>query len=86
MEYIGFIAAFLTTISFVPQAYQTITTKDTKGISLMMYFMFSIGILCWLLYGIEQQDKPMIIANCITLVLALIILCIKIHNIAKKAE
>ena len=86
MEYIGFIAAFLTTVSFLPQAYQTITTQDTKGISFLMYIIFSLGVLCWLLYGISLNDKPMIYANIITLILSSIILCIKIKNMYTGAD
>ena len=41
---IGFIAAVLTTLSFVPQAWQIIKTKDTSGISLGMYAMFVVGV------------------------------------------
>ena len=44
---IGIIAAFLTTLSFIPQAWQVIKTKDTSGISLGMYAMFVAGVfLC----------------------------------------
>ena len=41
---IGTIAAILTTLSFLPQAYQVIKTKDTSSISLGMYTMFVIGV------------------------------------------
>ena len=75
---IGYLAAILTTVSFVPQAIQTIKTKNTKGISLNMYLMFSIGVLCWLVYGLVNNDIPMIIANSITFVFSLIILAYKI--------
>lgn len=37
----GTIAAVLTTLSFLPQAYQVIKTKDTSGISSGMYAMFA---------------------------------------------
>ena len=36
-ETIGYAAAFLTTVAFLPQALHTIRTRDTKGISLGMY-------------------------------------------------
>lgn len=42
---IGTTAAILTTISFVPQAYQVIKTKDTSGISLGMYIAFVLGCI-----------------------------------------
>ena len=76
--FLGYVAAVLTTISFVPQALLIIKTKDTKGISLPMYILFTIGVACWLLYGIYFGMIPVIIANFITLVLAVVILTFKI--------
>lgn len=75
---VGYIAAIFTTISFVPQAIHTIRTKNTKGISLPMYILFTIGVFLWLIYGIYFKMMPVIIANTITLVLASIILTFKI--------
>lgn len=81
IEMIGYIAGILTTISFIPQALLTIKTQNTKSISLMMYMIFSTGILLWLIYGIVINSMPIIAANIITLPLTLIILFIKIKNI-----
>ncbi|MAZ80709.1 MAG: hypothetical protein CMP18_02870 [Rickettsiales bacterium] len=81
IEMIGYIAGILTTISFIPQAILTIKTQNTKSISLMMYIIFSTGILLWLIYGIVINSMPIIAANIITLPLTLIILFIKIKNI-----
>ena len=77
-NFIGYIAAVLTTISFVPQAMLTIKTKDTKGISLPMYILFTIGVFGWLIYGIHFKMIPVILANAVTLSLASIILIFKI--------
>ena len=74
---IGTIAAILTTISFVPQAYQVIKTKDTSSISLGMYIAFVLGFL-WIIHGINIQDYNLIGANAITFVFASIILTYKI--------
>ena len=51
---IGTIAAILTTISFLPQAYQVIKTKDTSSISLGMYVAFILGVFLWT----TQQQAP----------------------------
>lgn len=75
---IGLLAAIGTTSSFVPQAIKTIKTKNTSGISLDMYSLFSFGTLLWLIYGIMNNDWPIIIANGITLIFASIILIYKI--------
>jgi MtN3 and saliva related transmembrane protein len=62
----------------LPQAFHTIKTKDTKGISLGMYLVFTFGVVMWLLYGIFLKDVPIIAANTITLVLTAIILVYKL--------
>jgi MtN3 and saliva related transmembrane protein len=80
IELIGYCAAFLTTLSFVPQALQVIKTKDTHSISLQMYVIFSTGVVLWLVYGIWLCNIPMIIANSITIVLASIILYYKLKE------
>jgi MtN3 and saliva related transmembrane protein len=75
---VGFVAAFLTTSSFLPQAIKTIQTKDTSGISLFMYSLFTLGTLCWLIFGIFTNNLPVSVANAITLLFAIIILVYKI--------
>lgn len=77
-EYFGYIAAFLTTFSFLPQALKTIKEKDTKSISLVMYLMFTFGVFSWLLYGIFTKDLPLLLANLVTFILAVIILSLKL--------
>ncbi|MGD0144623.1 MAG: SemiSWEET transporter [Rhizomicrobium sp.] len=77
---IGLGAAFCTTIAFLPQTIKTWRTRSTKDISLGMFLTFSIGIALWLLYGLLLHDIPLIAANAITLVLALIILGFKIRH------
>ncbi len=75
---IGYMAAFCTTISFLPQAIKTIRTKDTSGISLLMYAVFTLGTALWLTYGILSSQWPVAAANAVTFVLALTILFYKI--------
>lgn len=78
-EIIGFIAATLTTASFVPQAWHTFQTRDVRGISLGMYSAFTAGVACWLVYGLLLGAWPIVIANCITLALAASILVMKLR-------
>ena len=75
---IGYLAAFGTTISFLPQAMETIRTKNTSGISLSMYAIFTAGTFLWMLYGIMLPSWPVAVANAITLVFAGVILGYKI--------
>ncbi|MEO8061840.1 MAG: SemiSWEET transporter [Pseudomonadota bacterium] len=78
-EWLGFAAAALTTSSFIPQAFMTIRTRNTSGISLGMYVVFTIGVATWLAYGLAIMSWPMILANTITLGLAAIILGFKLR-------
>lgn len=79
-DVIGYSSALLTTIAFVPQAVHSLKTRDLSGISLPMYSLFSLGVLGWLVYGLMINSWPIIIANCITLVLASIVLYLKIKH------
>lgn len=76
---LGLAAAFCTTVSFLPQAIKTIRTRDTSGISLSMYALFTFGTLLWLLFGLFTSNIPVTAANLITLIFALIILVYKIR-------
>ena len=73
-EWVGFVAASLTTLSFVPQAWLTFKTRDVSGISLGMYSAFTLGVALWLVYGLMLGAWPVIVANAVTLALALAIL------------
>lgn len=77
---IGYVAATLTTASFLPQAILTIKTRDTESLSLSMYSLFTLGVFCWLIYGIYLNNNAIVIANSITFLLALSILSFKIYN------
>lgn len=78
-DWIGTIAAFLTTSSFLPQAIKTFRTKDVSGISLSMYGIFTAGVALWLAYGVLLMAWPIIVANTITLSLALSIFVMKLR-------
>ena len=78
-ELIGYLAACLTTISFLPQAWLTFRTRDVSGISLGMYSAFTLGVALWLVYGLSVKAWPVVAANAVTLVLALSILVMKLR-------
>ncbi|MNS06433.1 SemiSWEET family sugar transporter [Aeromonas sp. OTU364] len=78
--YLGLCAAFLTTGSFALQVAHILKTRETKAISLGMYLAFSCGVLLWLVYGLKIDDRPVTIANSITLALASTVLLLKLRN------
>ncbi len=77
-DLVGSTAAFLTTASFLPQAWLSFRTRDVSGVSLGMYSVFTVGVALWLAYGWLLGSWPMVIANTITLALAVMILGMKL--------
>ncbi|MDZ7755750.1 SemiSWEET transporter [Rhodohalobacter sp.] len=78
MTLIGLAAGFCTTAAFLPQVIKTWKSKSAKDLSLGMYSIFCTGVLLWLIYGIMISDLPIILANAITLILAVSILFFKL--------
>lgn len=83
IDFIGYLSAFLTSISFLPQAIKTIKTKNTEGISLLMYLLFVIGVIGWTIYGFLIKNNVIIIANIFTTIVASMVLFVKIYNTFK---
>lgn len=78
-EIVGYLAAVLTTGSFVPQALHTLRTRDVSGLSLAMYAAFTLGVALWLAYGLLIGEWPVIVANAVTLALASTIFVVKLR-------
>lgn len=77
LDLLGLAAGGLTTLSFVPQVLKIWRTKSGHDISYGMFLLFSLGVLLWLVYGLILGARPIIVANAVTLVLALVVLGLK---------
>ena len=78
-DLIGGLAAILTTAAFIPQAWLTWRTRKADGVSVAMYSVFITGVALWLAYGFLIGAWPVIIANAVTLALAIAILVMRIR-------
>ncbi len=79
-DLIGYAAATLTTLAFIPQTLHSWRSRDLSGVSLGMYSLFTAGVALWLLYGVILESWPIIIANAITLALAGSVLFLKLRH------
>ena len=77
---VGYAAAVLTTVAFVPQALKSWQTRDLSGVSLPMYSLFAAGVAMWFVYGVMLGSWPIIIANAITIILASVVLTLKLMH------
>jgi MtN3 and saliva related transmembrane protein len=74
---LGTVAGILTTAAFVPQVLKTWRSRSARDISAVMFIAFSVGVALWIVYGALVRSAPVVIANSVTLVLALAVLAMK---------
>ena len=55
-------------IGFYIQAWKVFQRKSSDDISIPSFVIFSLGMFFWLLYGVELQDFPLLIANTVGLI------------------
>ena len=75
---VGLVAAALTVIAFLPQLIKVWRTRSTRDISLGMFSIFCVAVFLWFVYGVLTNDLPVMIANLLVFVQALIILAFKL--------
>lgn len=83
-DYVGHLAGFCTTISFLPQVIRVWKTRSVDDISLGMYLLFVAGVFLWLVYALWTHAWPLVLPNAITLVLAGAVLVFKIIHMPKQ--
>lgn len=68
-EIVGFVAATLTTLAYLPQVIKTWKSKSAADLSLGLFSILTTGVFLWLVYGIMIGNGPIIASNIITLLL-----------------
>ena len=76
-ELLGFVAAGLSAISFLPQLIKIWRFRSVKDTSTGMYVIYAISVILWLIYGIIIKSEPLILAEILTLILVSTILTMK---------
>jgi MtN3 and saliva related transmembrane protein len=61
--YVGYLAGFLTVVSFIPQVLRAWRTKQTKDLSVRTFLILIAASLLWLTYGVLSSDWPVIATN-----------------------
>ena len=80
VNFIGYAAAIVGALIFLPQVIHTIKTKDTKGLSLPTYILLTINNSLWATYGILTNDYAIILAQACLWPMGVIILGYKIKH------
>lgn len=77
IDTLGLAAGTLTTIAFVPQIVRIVKVRHADDLSWWTFGTFALGVALWLVYGLRLGAVPIIVANVVTLALALVILVLK---------
>ena len=85
-EIVGYLSGVCTTLAFLPQAIKSITTKNVSGLSLYMYIIYCMGLVCWILYGVYLHSFQIMLFNSITLVFNGIILYMIIKSVQRRKK
>ena len=81
---IGLLGAILSSVSFLPQVLKIWRSKSAADISMSTILLLAGNALCWLVYGVLKEAKPLWITNSIMLTMLLVIVYFKV--IYRKAE
>ena len=82
-EICGWVASISMVLGYLPQAIETIRTRNTDGIALPTFLMMAIGGICFMLQGILHKPDilwALFITNLVTTVCSAIVFGIKMYN------
>ena len=83
-QILGWIATFLFSIMIIPQMIKTIKSKDTKGVSLLLFIIFLIANIIALIYAIMISQPPLIIKYIIAIISTVAYIVIFLFYYTKK--
>ena len=79
IEVVGLLGSVLSSITFIPQVYQTWKTKSVGDLNLVMMGIVFLSTVIWLVYGVGKGLLPVIICNGIICLLSLLLIYFKLR-------
>lgn len=82
-EVFGVIASITMILGYLPQAIETIRTRNTDGIALPTFLMMAVGGFCFMIQGLIHKPGilwALFLTNLVTSSCSTIVFCIKIYN------
>jgi MtN3 and saliva related transmembrane protein len=77
--WLGYLAAFLTSVGFVPQVIKSYRMRETRDLSLLMLLITAAGLALWLAYGLAVNEPALIAANSVSFPIAAILVAAKLR-------
>ena len=79
----GWLASITMILGYLPQAIQTIRTRNTDGIALPSFLMMAVGGFCFMMQGLMHRPNmlyALFFTNLVTTTCSLIVFFIKVYN------
>ena len=79
----GYIASAGLILGYLPQAVETIRTRNTDGIALPTFLMMAIGAFAFVVQGLLHRPGviwSMVVTNAVTCLCSIIVFAIKMYN------
>ena len=84
VDTLGIAAGFVSTLAFLPQVMKICRTQSTKGISLGMYILYSLGLILWGIYAYLIQSWPLLLTEIVTGLMTFYILVMKVKALEEE--
>ncbi|MEJ7913726.1 MAG: SemiSWEET transporter [Chitinophagaceae bacterium] len=78
IQYVGIGAGILTACSMIPQLIKIVKEKKAEEVSILMILVLMAGLSLWVVYGIMKDDWPIIITNCFSVAVNILLLFFRI--------
>ena len=79
----GYTASICLILGYLPQAFQTIRTRNTDGIAMPTFLMMAAGSVAFIIQSLTHEPGviwSMLVTNAVALVCSCIVFVIKMHN------
>jgi len=77
-QMVGIIAGILTASSLLPQVIKTLKEKKAAEVSKAMLLVLMSGVALWIVYGILRKDMPIVVTNCFSLAINILMMGLRI--------
>lgn len=81
IDIVGYFGAFFISVAFLPQTIKLIKTKNTKGLSLISYSIYQLGLTLFIIYASLINNIPLLAANAFGTIINIILLTLIIYNL-----
>jgi MtN3 and saliva related transmembrane protein len=78
IQIVGIVAGVLTSVSMIPQLITMVKKKEAKDVSIVMLLVLMAGLSLWAVYGFMREDAPIIVTNCFSFVVNVVVLTLRI--------